>query len=574
MRLVVIIRYLPLYRFECKGHAGGLAGHFGRDKTLALLHEQFYWPKMERDVNRLLERCRTCHITKTQSSNAGLYTPFSIPVAPWEDVSLDFVLGLPRTQRAKDSIMVVVDRFSKMAYFVPCSKMFNASQVARLYFAEIVKLHGVPKTLNFDRDVKFVSHFWHTLWTRLGFKLQFSSSHHPQTDGQTEVVNRSLGNLLRGLIGNNAKQWDLILPQAEFAYNRLVNRTIGKNPFEVVYGRNPVTPLDLVLVLEVGQFSEEGADQSEQIKELHESINDNVYKIELPGHYNVSATFNVADLSPYKGDSDDEPDSGSSLFQEGEDDADASLHYALSAYTSVPKVATSPTKKKATRNRQKRAIQTDDAPWQTAWTTEEEIALAKGWRAISENSQHGNARKKDGFWCEVMAYIESKTKQEGRRAYDMEVGKWKTVRPVVVRFCGVYDNVMRIAQESGAGDEDYVQRAMIHYQDETRVPFKFSHCWDVLKDSPKFQEITFPNFNQWSEGSSKRHKSSGSSSFNTESKDASIDLNTTVADKDEVQLMVNEMTCVEVQQRDAFMELKRREVECREREIAATEYRA
>ncbi|GKE18775.1 RNA-directed DNA polymerase [Tanacetum coccineum] len=337
-----------------EGHAGGLAGHFGRDKTLALLREQFYWPKMERDVNRLLERCRTCHIAKTHSSNAGLYTPLSVPVAPWEDVSLDFVLGLPRTQRAKDSIMVVVDRFSKMAHFVPCSKMFDASQVARLYFAKIVKLHGVPKTLTSDRDVKFVSHFWRTLWTRLGSKLQFSSSHHPQTDGQTKVVNRSLGNLLR-----------------------------SKSPFEVVYGRNPITPLDLVPVPEMGQFSEEGADQSEQIKELHRSvqeqiirhnkqykehadkrrkqvlyregdlvwihlrkerfpagrfgklkprgdgpfcvlkkINDNAYKIELPGHYNVSATFNVADLSPYKGDSDDEPDSGSSLFQEGEDDAD------------------------------------------------------------------------------------------------------------------------------------------------------------------------------------------------------------------------------------------------------------
>ncbi|GJV87786.1 RNA-directed DNA polymerase [Tanacetum coccineum] len=297
--------------------------------------------------NQLLERCRTCHIAKTHSSNAGLYTPLSVPVLSLKACRLDFVLGLPRTQRAKDSVMVVVDRFSKMAHFVPCSKMFYASQVARLYFTEIVKLHGVPKTLTSDRDVKFVSHFWRTLWTRLGSKLQFSSSHHPQTDGS-------------------------------------VNRTTGKSPFEVVYGRNPITPLDLVPVLEAGQFSEEGVDQSEKIKELHRSvreqiirhneqykehadkhrkqvlyregdlvwihlrkerfpaghfgklkprgdgpfrvlkkINDNAYKIELPGHYNVSATFNAADLSPYKGDNDDEPDSGSSLFQEGEDDVDA-----------------------------------------------------------------------------------------------------------------------------------------------------------------------------------------------------------------------------------------------------------
>ncbi|GKC59380.1 RNA-directed DNA polymerase, partial [Tanacetum coccineum] len=162
-----------------------------------VIRHKFYWPKMEHDVNRLLERCRTCDIAKTHSSNAGLYTTLSVSVAPWEDVILDFVLGLPRTQRAIDSIMVVVDRFSKMAHFIPCSKTFDTSQVARFYFAENVKLHSVPKTLTSNRDVKFVSHFWRTLWTRLGSKLQFSSSHHPQTDGQTEVVNRSLGNLLR-----------------------------------------------------------------------------------------------------------------------------------------------------------------------------------------------------------------------------------------------------------------------------------------------------------------------------------------------------------------------------------------
>ncbi|GKB89343.1 hypothetical protein Tco_0961615 [Tanacetum coccineum] len=157
-------------------------------------------------------------------------------------------------------------------------------------------------------------------------------------------------------------------------------------------------------------------------------------------------------------------------------------------------------KKKATRNRQKRVNQTEPAPRQTAWTTEEEITLAKGWHSVSENSERGNTRKKDGFWVEVLEYVESKTKQEGRRT-----------------------NVKRMTQESGAGDEDYIQKAMIPYQAECGLPFKFR------------QEIAFPNFNQGSQGSSKRQNSSGSSSFNPESRDANINLNNTVNDKDDVQ---------------------------------------
>ncbi|GKB24537.1 RNA-directed DNA polymerase [Tanacetum coccineum] len=232
------------------GHAGGLAGHFGRGMTLSLPREQFYWPKMERDVNRLLERRRTCHIAKNHSSNAGLYTPLYVPIAPWEDVSLDFVLGLPHTQQAKDSVMVV----------------------------EIVKLYGVPKTLTSDRDVKF-----------------------------TQVVNWSLRNLLRSLIGDNAKQWDLILPQTEFTYNRSVNCTTGKSPFEVVYGQNLITPLYLVHVPEEGDLV--------WIHLRKEHF--------LTGHFGKLKPQGD-DLLAYKGDSDDEPDSGSSLFQEREDDADAS----------------------------------------------------------------------------------------------------------------------------------------------------------------------------------------------------------------------------------------------------------
>ena len=159
---------------------------------------------------------------------------------------MDFVLGLPHTFRKHNSILVVVDRFSKMAYFLPCSKTSDASKIAKLYFDEIVKLYGLPKTIVSDRDVLFMSYFWKTLWHLVGTKLKFSTAFHPQTDGQTEVVNRSLGNFLRCLVGEANRNRDSILPIAQLAYNSFVNRSIGASSFEIVHGYTPRKPLDLL----------------------------------------------------------------------------------------------------------------------------------------------------------------------------------------------------------------------------------------------------------------------------------------------------------------------------------------
>ena len=260
-------------------HSGALGRHFGKAKTLALLKASFLWPKLERDIARFVKKCVVCMMAKTHGKNARLYTPLPIPNMPWEEVSLDFVLGLPRTQRNKDSIMVIVDRFSKMAHSVPCNKSNDASLIADLYFKEIVHLHGIPKTMVSDRDSKFLSHFWRTLWRKLGTSLLFSTSYHPQTDGQTEVTNRSLGNLLRSLgnllrsyIGKNVKQWDLIMPQIEFAYNRSMHRIVGKSPFEVVYGLQPIGPMESAPYATIKQFSGDAEVRAKEIKKLYEEV--------------------------------------------------------------------------------------------------------------------------------------------------------------------------------------------------------------------------------------------------------------------------------------------------------------
>lgn len=145
-----------------------------------------------------------------------------IPSQPWVNVSMDFVLSLPRAQQGVDSIFVVVDHFFKMAHFIPCKKTTNAVVIEQFFFKKVYCLHGLLASIVFDRDTQFLSHFCQTLWKMVGTKLNFNSVYHPQTN--------------ECLVGEHLKSWDQKLSQAEFAHNYAINCSTGRSPFGNLLG--------------------------------------------------------------------------------------------------------------------------------------------------------------------------------------------------------------------------------------------------------------------------------------------------------------------------------------------------
>lgn len=157
-------------------------------------------------------------IKSGNSFPGGLLQPLPIPTQIWEDISMDFIDGLPKSD-GKDSILVVVDRLTKMGHFVPLAHPYSATTVAQLFLATVYKLHGLPKTIVTNRDKLFTSNFWKELFSSVGTKLNLSTSYHPQTDGQTERLNRCLEQYLRAMTSARPKNWSKWLPLAEWWYN-------------------------------------------------------------------------------------------------------------------------------------------------------------------------------------------------------------------------------------------------------------------------------------------------------------------------------------------------------------------
>ncbi|RVW63788.1 Transposon Tf2-2 polyprotein [Vitis vinifera] len=220
-------------------HDTKIGGHFGVLRTFKKLAQQFYWPKMYQAVQEYIKKCETCQKVKSETMPpAGLLQPLPIPCQVWDDITLDFIEGLP-TSHGKDTILVVVNRLSKSAHFLALTHPFTAKIVAERFVEGVIKLHGLPKSIISDRNPIFISKFWQEFFQMSGTKLQLSSAYHPQTDGQTEVVNRCVEQYLRSMVHQWPRKWSNYLPWAELWYNTTYHASTGMTPFQALYGRLP-----------------------------------------------------------------------------------------------------------------------------------------------------------------------------------------------------------------------------------------------------------------------------------------------------------------------------------------------
>jgi hypothetical protein len=210
----------------------------GSTKMYQDIKQHYWWKKMKIEIERYVARCDTCRRVKAvHMKTAGPLQSLPILTWKWEDISMDFIIGLPKTAKGFDSIWVIIDWLTKIAHFLPVKTKYLVVAYVELYIARILSLHGIPKMIVSDRGPQFVSKFWSELHKFLGTKLFHISAYHPQTSGQTERVNQILEDMLRVCVLEFSQKWDDCLPLAEFSHNNNYQESIKMAPFEALYGR-------------------------------------------------------------------------------------------------------------------------------------------------------------------------------------------------------------------------------------------------------------------------------------------------------------------------------------------------
>ncbi|GLB37195.1 putative DNA RNA polymerase [Lyophyllum shimeji] len=216
-----------------------MAGHFGAERTAEYVRRWYWWPTLAKDVRLFCKTCETCQRSKDSNQKpAGKLHSLPVPVKPWDSIGMDFIGPFPES-KGFNYLWVVICQMTSMVHLIPVHTNMTASQLSWIYLREIVRLHGLPSSIVSDRDSKFTSRWWRTLHKLLGAKLLMSTSFHPQTDGQTERANRSIGQIFRSVVRHDQKDWVERVPMTEFAINVSVSGTTKFAPFELNGGYMP-----------------------------------------------------------------------------------------------------------------------------------------------------------------------------------------------------------------------------------------------------------------------------------------------------------------------------------------------
>ena len=253
-----------------ESHQSQFTVHPGGTKMFHDVARNFWWNGMKKDIAAFVSRCLTCQQVKAEHKHpGGLLQPLPVPEWKWEHITMDFVVGLPRSRRGNDAIWVIVDRLTKSAHFISIKVTDTVDKLCQRYLNEILRLHGAPVSIISDRDPRFISRFWTSFQKALGTKLSLSTAFHPQTDGQSERTIQTLEDMLRSCVLDFGGGWEEHLSLIEFAYNNSYHSTIGMAPFEALYGRPCRSP---VCWAEVGDKALLGPDMIQETTQKVQQI--------------------------------------------------------------------------------------------------------------------------------------------------------------------------------------------------------------------------------------------------------------------------------------------------------------
>jgi RNase H-like domain found in reverse transcriptase/Reverse transcriptase (RNA-dependent DNA polymerase)/Integrase zinc binding domain/Integrase core domain/Retroviral aspartyl protease len=227
-----------------EAHCQVSTAHPGKNKTVTLISDRYFWKGLRAFVDQFIQNCHTCrraHVPRDRQP--GFLHPLPIPDRPWQHIAMDFK-SAPKDKQGYDNILVVICRLTKKPVSIPCLKTATAKDIAQLYITNIYRHHGVPDSIVSDRGPQFISDFWKAFTSILGIQLKLSTAFHPETDGQTEIMNQYMDQRLRPFVSYYQDNWSELLPIMDYAQLTLPHDSIGMSPFELLYGYKARTSFD------------------------------------------------------------------------------------------------------------------------------------------------------------------------------------------------------------------------------------------------------------------------------------------------------------------------------------------